>query len=87
MDEIVDLEKKINDALGKIRLALTEKKKFSERCDQPGSDVLNEVESLDKENRQLKKQFTVLRNQHESDLITVDKLVSQLNAILEDKNG
>ena len=87
MDNIVDLEEKINHALEKIRLALIDKKKSPQTPKSSDSGMIEKVKKLEHENEQLRKEFILLREQHGSDLETVDKLVGQLNAILETKNG
>ena len=87
MDNIVDLEEKINHALEKIRLALIDKKKSPQTPTSSESGMIEKVKELEHENERLRKEFRLLREQHGSDLETVDKLVGQLNVILEAKNG
>ena len=87
MDNVVDLEEKINHALEKIRLALIDKKKSSQTPTSSDTGMIEKVKKLEHENEQLRKEFKLLRDQHGSDLETVDKLVGQLNTILEAKNG
>ena len=87
MDNIVDLQEKINHALEKIRLALIDKKKSPQTPTSSESGMIEKVKELEHENERLRKEFRLLREQHGSDLETVDKLVGQLNVILEAKNG
>ena len=87
MDNIVDLQEKINHALEKIRLALIDKKKSPKTPTSSDSGMIEKVKELEHENERLRKEFILLREQHGSDLENVDKLVGQLNVILEAKNG
>ena len=87
MDNIVDLEEKINHALEKIRLALIDKKKSPQTPTSSDSGMIEKVKELEHENERLRKEFILLQEQHGSDLETVDKLVGQLNVILGAKNG
>ena len=87
MDNVVDLEEKINHALEKIRLALIDKKKSPQTPTSSDSGMIEKVKELEHENERLRKEFILLQEQHGSDLETVDKLVGQLNVILEAKNG
>ena len=87
MDNVVDLEEKINHALEKIRLALIDKKKSPQTPTSSDSGMIEKVKELEHENERLRKEFILLQEQHGSDLETVDKLVGQLNGILEAKNG
>ena len=87
MDNVVDLEEKINHALEKIRLALIDKKKSPQTPTSSDSGMIEKVKELEHENERLRKEFILLQEQHGSDLENVDKLVGQLNGILEAKNG
>ena len=87
MDNIVDLQEKINHALEKIRLALIDKKKSPQAPTSSDSGMIEKVKELEHENERLRKEFILLQEQHGSDLETVDKLVGQLNVILGAKNG
>ena len=87
MENIVDLQEKINHALEKIRLALIDKKKSPQTPTSSDSGMIEKVKELEHENERLRKEFILLQEQHGSDLETVDKLVGQLNVILEAKNG
>lgn len=87
MDEIIGLEKKIDHALEKIKFTLIKNGKTPDQAEKTRLDVMDKVKRLEEENERLKKKFTNLLDQHDSDLKKVDALVEQLNVILEDVNG
>ena len=87
MNEIAELENKINYTISKVKLALSEKKESIEVKQPQGSAEMGKIQELQEENKKLKEEFAILFNQHETDLKTVDTLIEQLNVILEDRNG
>ena len=87
MNEIAELENKINYTISKVKLALSGKKASKDVKQHQVSTEMVKIQELEEENKKLREEFSILLKQHETDLKTVDTLIEQLNVILEDKNG
>ncbi len=87
MDRIIELEKKVNISLKKIKLIMLKKTKVPERSTGRELELLDQLGNLEQENKRLKKEMTNLVKEHELNLASVDTLLKKIDIILEGKNG
>ena len=87
MDEIIELEKKVNISIEKIKLIMHQKTKVPEKSARKEYELSEHLGKLKEENQKLKKEITVLVKEHEVNLSTIDTLLKKLDVILEGKNG
>lgn len=87
MDRIIELEKKVNISLEKIKLMMLKKTKAPERSTGRELELLDQLGNLEQENKRLKKEMTNLVKEHELNLASVDTLLKKIDIILEGKNG
>ena len=87
MDEIIELEKKVNISLEKIKLIMHQKTKVPEKSAGKEYELSVHLAKLKEENQKLNKEITVLVKEHEVNLSTIDTLLKKLDVILEGKNG
>ena len=85
MSQLVKLEKRFEDAIKKLELALSDKIVSKEV-----SGIFNEKEEVSKEGRdnieKLLNRIAYLEKAAENDAKEIDKLISKLQEILETKN-
>ena len=87
MDEIIELEKKVNISIEKIKLLMSQKTKVPEKSAGKEYELSEHLGKLKEENQKLKKDISVLVKEHELNLSTIDTLLKKLGVILEGKNG
>ncbi len=87
MDEIIELEKKVNISIEKIKLLMRQKTKVPENSAGKEYELSEHLGKLKEENQKLRKEITVLVKEHEVNLSTIDTLLKKLGVILEGKNG
>ncbi|MFL2790387.1 MAG: hypothetical protein ACJZ8I_01005 [Paracoccaceae bacterium] len=87
MDRIIELEKKVNISLKKIKLIMLQKTKVPERSTGRELELLDQLGNLEQENKRLKKEMINLVKEHELNLASVDTLLKKIDIILEGKNG
>jgi DNA-binding transcriptional MerR regulator len=87
MDEIIELEKKVNISIEKIKLLMRQKTKVPENSTGKDYELSEHLGKLKEENQKLRKEITVLVKEHEVNLSTIDTLLKKLGVILEGKNG
>ena len=87
MDEIIELEKKVNISIEKIKLLMSQKTKLPEKSAGKEYELSEHLGKLKEENQKLKKDISVLVKEHELNLSTIDTLLKKLGVILEGKNG
>ena len=87
MDEIRELEKKVNISIDKIKSIMVQKTKVPEKSAGKEFELSEHLDKLKEENQKLKKEIAVLIKEHEVNLSTVDTLLKKLDVILEGKNG
>ena len=87
MDEIIELEKKVNISIEKIKLLMSQKTKLPEKSAGKEYELSEQLGKLKEENQKLKKDISVLVKEHELNLSTIDTLLKKLGVILEGKNG
>ena len=87
MDEIIELEKKVNISIGKVKLLMRQKTKVPENSAGKEYELSEHLGKLKEENQKLRKEITVLVKEHEVNLSTIDTLLKKLGVILEGKNG
>ena len=87
MDEIIELEKKVNISIEKIKLLMRQKTKVPESSAGKEYELSEHLGILKEENQKLRKEITVLVKEHEVNLSTIDTLLKKLGVILEGKNG
>ena len=87
MDEIIELEKKVNISIEKIKLLMSQKTKVPEKSAGKEYELSEHLGKLKEENQKLKKDISVLVKEHELNLSTIDRLLKKLGVILEGKNG
>lgn len=87
MDRIIELEKKVNISLKKIKLIMLQKTKVPERSTGRELELLDQLGNLEQENKRLKKEMTNLVKEHELNLASVDTLLKKIDIILEGNNG
>ena len=87
MDEIIELEKKVNISIEKIKLLMRQKTKVPENSAGKEYELSEHLGKLKEENQKLRKEITVLVKEHEVNLSTIDTLLKKLDVILEGKDG
>ena len=87
LDEIIELEKKVNISIEKIKLLMSQKTKVPEKSAGKEYELSEHLGKLKEENQKLKKDISVLVKEHELNLSTIDTLLKKLDVILEGKNG
>ena len=87
MDEIRELEKKVNISIDKIKLIMVQKTKEPEKSAGKEAELSKHLDKLKEENQKLKKEISVLVKEHEVNLSTIDALLKKLDVILEGNNG
>ena len=87
MDEIIELEKKVNISIEKIKLLMRQKTKVPENSAGKEYELSEHLGKLKEENQKLRKEITVLVKEHEVNLSTIDTLLKKLGVILEGRNG